>query len=58
MQGTYGICGGMHDVGKFMGAHGMGAQSIYGSLQVVFECATNSEKSLFSGKDLPPDKAT
>ena len=39
---------------KFMGAHRMGAQSINGSLRVVSESVTNSEKSLFFGKDLPP----
>ena len=53
----YGICGGMHDVAKFTGAYGMGSQSIYGSLRVVSESATNSEKSMFFGKDLQPDKA-
>ena len=29
---------------KFMGAHRMGAQSINGSLRVVFESVANSEK--------------
>ena len=48
----------MHDVAKFTGAHGMGSQFVYGSLRVVSESITNSEKSLIFGKDLPPDKAT
>ena len=58
MQGTYSNCGGMHDVAKFTGAHRMGSQFIYGSLWVVSESATNSEKSLIFGKDHPPDKGT
>ena len=58
MQGTYGNYGGMHDVAKFTGAHGMGSQFIYGSLWVFSESAANSEKSVFFDKDLPPNKAT
>ena len=43
---------------KFMCAYGMGSQSICGSLRVVSASVTQSEKPLFFGKDLPPDKAT
>ena len=46
----------MHDVAKFTGAHGIGSESVYGSLSVVSESLANSEKSLIFGKDLPPDK--
>ena len=42
---------------NFMGAHGMGARSVYDSLRVVTESVTNSEKSLFFCKDFPHDKA-
>ena len=40
---------------KFVGAHSMGAQSVYGSLRVGSESITNSKKSAFLGESCSPD---
>ena len=41
-----------------MGDHSMGTQSVYRSLRVGSECATNSKKALLLGANLSPDEAT